>query len=280
MQASLGNSSANHLCCQHPPQLEPTALIGPRMSPNSIFNETPGTYAARLMGVEKDYQLGSTKVHALRCVDVGFPIGSFTVIRGPSGSGKSSILNLLGCLDTPTSGKVEIAGHDVTRMDDKQRTQFRAQHIGFVFQNFNLIPVLSVLENVEYPLQLTVSDAGERRRMATDILEAVGLGGMLRRRPSELSGGQRQRVAIARALVKRPALALADEPTANLDQRTGAEIIALMRDLQRSNGTTFIFSSHDLQLIGDADAQVWVEDGQVIDTQATTSAIKLTGGLR
>ena len=219
------------------------------------------TTAASLRGASKIYQLGKIEVPALRGVDIDFEAGSFSVVRGPSGSGKSTLLNLLGCVDTPTSGSVEIAGHQVGNMSDRELTAFRARHIGFVFQNFNLIPVLTVLENIEYPLQLTRPDRSERRALAESALASVGLSTLAGRRPSELSGGQRQRVAVARALVKQPALVLADEPTANLDQRTGAELIALMRRIQRDSGTTFIFSSHDPQLISDADRQVWIEDG-------------------
>jgi putative ABC transport system ATP-binding protein len=238
-----------------------------------------GKLAAWLRGVRKDYLLGRTVVAALRGVDADFPGGSFTVIRGPSGSGKSTLLNLLGCLDSPGGGTVSIAGQDVGRMNDAQRTEFRARHIGFVFQNFNLLPVLTVQENVEYPLQLTLADAGERKRRVEAALAAVGLAAMGARRPTELSGGQRQRVAVARALVKQPAIVLADEPTANLDQRTGAELIALMRRMQRDSGTTFILSSHDPQLIGDADRQVWIEDGRVVHTCAGGSgaAAAVTG---
>lgn len=228
--------------------------------------------AARVVGVSKDYRLGGTVVHALRSVDAVFPTGSFTVIRGPSGSGKSTLLNLLGCLDSPGSGIVEIAGENVSSMNDAKRTEFRARHIGFVFQNFNLLPVLTVAENVEYPLQLSLPDPAERKRRVEAVLASVGLAQMANRRPSELSGGQRQRVAVARALVKQPALVLADEPTANLDQRTGAELIALMRKMQRDSGTTFIFSSHDPQLIGDAARQVWIEDGRIVNTAGSQAA--------
>jgi putative ABC transport system ATP-binding protein len=228
--------------------------------------------AARLVGVTKEYQFGAAKVGALRGVDVSVNAGLFAVIRGPSGSGKSSLLNLLGCIDVPTQGTVEVAGTDVTKLSDVKKTEFRARHIGFVFQNFNLLPVLTALENVEYPLQLSIVDRNERRRRAQDALEAVGLGRMLQRYPSALSGGERQRVAVARAIVKRPALLLADEPTANLDRRTGAQLIALMREMQKSSNTTFVFCSHDPQLIDDADLQIRIEDGRVVDLHRTSSS--------
>ncbi|WP_224360676.1 ABC transporter ATP-binding protein [Hyalangium versicolor] len=222
-------------------------------------------FAARLEHVTKEYRLGNTTVQALRGIDLAVSVGSYTVLCGPSGSGKSTGLHLLGALDLPTTGHVEIAGQDVAALSDKKRTAFRARHIGFVFQNFNLVPVLTALENVEYPLRLTIRDATERRARAQEMLEAVGLGPMLHRRPAELSGGQRQRVAVARAMVKRPALVLADEPTANLDRRTGAELMALMRTMQREHHTTFILSSHDPQMIEDADEWLRIEDGRVVD---------------
>lgn len=227
----------------------------------------PAELAARLVMVCKDYSLGRTKVRALRGVNVEIPQARFTVIQGPSGSGKSTLLNLLGCLDVPSSGSIFIAGNNIASMSDVERTQFRAEQVGFVFQNFNLIPVLSVLENVEYPLQLCEHSVAKRRRRAQQALEAVGMGGMTARLPAELSGGQRQRVAVARALVKKPVLVLADEPTANLDQKTGADLIALMRQMQRDSGTTFIFSSHDPQLIADADTRIQIVDGQVLSLQ-------------
>lgn len=225
--------------------------------------ENSARLAARLVMVCKDYTLGRTKVHALRGINMEIPTSRFTVIQGPSGSGKSTLLNLLGCLDVPSSGSIQIAGRDIAEMSDSERTRFRAEQVGFVFQNFNLIPVLSVLENVEYPLQLCEPSAAKRRRLAQESLESVGMGAMAGRLPAELSGGQRQRVAVARALVKRPVLVLADEPTANLDQKTGADLIALMRQMQRDSGTTFIFSSHDPQLIADADTRIQIVDGQI-----------------
>jgi putative ABC transport system ATP-binding protein len=182
-------------------------------------------------------------------------------VRGRSGSGKSTLLNLLGCLDVASSGVVEVMGEDTAALNDRERTRLRASQIGFVFQSFNLVPVLTALENVEYPLQLCEPDAKRRRERAREALAAVGLSQEARRRPAEMSGGQRQRVAVARALVKQPALVLADEPTANLDRTTGAELIALMRGMHKHAGTTFIFSSHDPHLVDDADECVDIDDG-------------------
>ncbi|MCW5667480.1 MAG: ABC transporter ATP-binding protein [Piscinibacter sp.] len=217
--------------------------------------------AARLRGVVKDYGRGAAAVQALRGIDLDIEPGSFTVVRGRSGSGKSTLLNLLGCIDTASAGTVRILGEDTAALDDAQRTRLRATRIGFVFQSFSLVPVLSALENVEYPLQLCEPDARMRRERARAALAAVGLADQAQRRPGELSGGQRQRVAVARALVKQPALVLADEPTANLDSGTGAALIALMRRMQRDSGTTFVLSSHDPQLIADADRCVDLADG-------------------
>lgn len=232
-----------------------------------------GVPAARVVAVKKSYALGRTTVPALRGVDLVVEQGAFTVLTGPSGSGKSSLLNLLGCLDRPDSGRVEIAGVDVSTLEERALARFRAERLGFVFQNFNLLPVLTALENVEYPLQLCVSDRAERRRLAFDALASVGLGDLVGRRPGALSGGQRQRVAIARALVKKPALVLADEPTANLDRATSADIIALMREMQRAAGTTFIFSSHDPHLIGAADTVLHLSDGRLSSTASPSASL-------
>jgi putative ABC transport system ATP-binding protein len=220
--------------------------------------------AARVVSVTKDYQLGRATVHALRGVDLDVPAACFAVLSGPSGSGKSTLLNLIGCLDVPTAGTIEIAGRDIGTLTERARTRFRAEHIGFVFQNFNLLPVLTALENVEYPLQLGRFKASERRAMAREALRSVDLGGLGDRFPSELSGGQRQRVAIARALVKQPRLVLADEPTANLDQATGFELISLMRSLQGRHEMTFIVTSHDPQVIGQADLHLHMIDGRIV----------------
>ena len=231
-----------------------------------------GIPAARLLGVHKHYRLGDIDVPALCGVDLELPRGHFTVIGGPSGSGKSTLLNLLGGIDAPDTGSVEVDGCPVNALDDDLRTAFRARHVGFVFQNYNLIPVLSALENVEYPLRLIERSTARRRAMACDALAEVGLAGLENRLPSSLSGGQRQRVAVARALVKRPALILADEPTANLDQATGHQLIALMRRIQRSAGASFVFSSHDPKLMEEADLQVRLVDGKIAEISCNTVA--------
>ncbi|HEY1710773.1 MAG TPA: ABC transporter ATP-binding protein [Rhizomicrobium sp.] len=219
----------------------------------------------RLTNVARTYRAGRLEVPAVRGVSLAIPARRFTTVIGPSGSGKTTLLNLMGCLDRPTGGSVEIAGQDIGLLPDKLLSDFRAHTIGFIFQAFSLIPVLSAYENVEYPLLLTGMSATARRRATLDILEAVGLTGQQSQRPNELSGGQKQRVAIARALVKQPALVLADEPTANLDTVTGATIIALMRRMQTEAHTTFVFSTHDPQLIGHADEVYAIRDGILVD---------------
>jgi putative ABC transport system ATP-binding protein len=229
-----------------------------------MTDDIPPT-AARLRGVRKHYRLGDVEVPALRGIDLDLPRGLFTVIGGPSGSGKSTLLNLLGGIDTPDAGAIEIAGREVAALDDDARSDFRARHVGFVFQNYNLIPVLSALENVEYPLQLVERSAARRREMARAALAEVGLSGLENRQPSALSGGQRQRVAVARALVKRPALILADEPTANLDHAAGGAVIALMRELNRERGTTFLYSTHDPELLRLADRVITLRDGRLAE---------------
>jgi putative ABC transport system ATP-binding protein len=214
--------------------------------------------------VSKDYELGKTTVPALRGVSLEVEAGEFLSIAGPSGSGKTTLLNLIGCVDTPTSGTVEVAGQDTGRLGERELTDLRLHRIGFIFQSFNLVQVLSVFQNVEFPLLLQGRlTKQERATRVMGLLEAVGIGGYTRHRPSELSGGQRQRVAVARALVSRPALVLADEPTANLDSVTGQNIIDLMRDLNRKDGTTFVFSTHDPKVMAHASAIVRIADGRV-----------------
>ncbi len=185
------------------------------------------------------------------------------MISGPSGSGKTTLLNVIGCIDHPDRGEVTVAGQEVRKMSDDALSDFRARHIGFIFQSFNLLPVLTVYENVEYPLLLSRVPGGERRRRIETLLEAVGLTDKARSLPGQLSGGQRQRVAIARALAPSPQMVLADEPTANLDSHTGEAIIDLMRRVQREQHVSFVFSSHDPQVLAAADDAVRIRDGQI-----------------
>jgi putative ABC transport system ATP-binding protein len=215
----------------------------------------------RLEGVHKRYRSGEVEVPALNGVSLEIPAQRFTMVVGPSGSGKTTLLNLLGCVDVPTSGRLEVCGVDILSLGNDAQADFRAAHIGFVFQSFNLIPVLTAYENIEYPLLLLQMEPRERRKRTLDMLDQVGLAGLGDRRPNELSGGQRQRVAIGRALVKRPSLVLADEPTANLDSRTGDVIVELMHRVQAEAATTFVFSTHDPRLIQRADAVFTLKDG-------------------
>jgi len=213
--------------------------------------------------LKKDYNVGDTVVHALRGVSMEVEKSEFTAIAGPSGSGKSTLLNLIGCLDKPTSGKVFINGIDVSRYSKKELANIRRETIGFVFQTFNLIPILTAFENVAFPLSLLRRNADEIERDVNHILDDVGLSGMEHRYPRELSGGQQQRVAIARALVKEPSIILADEPTANLDSTTGAEILDLMKELNEQKGATFIFSTHDPMVMDRARRIIYLRDGQI-----------------
>jgi putative ABC transport system ATP-binding protein len=218
-----------------------------------------------LSNVIKDYPLGSSSVRALHGITLKFAKSEFTTIAGPSGCGKSTLLNLIGCMDTASGGTVTVAGHDTSKMDDRALTLLRLNTVGFIFQSFNLIPVLSVYQNVELPLLLQGSiPAHERKERVTRLLDEVGLSEKARSRSFELSGGQRQRVAVARALVTRPKLVLADEPTANLDSVTGQAILRLMEHMNQEWQTTFIFSSHDPQIISRARRVIRLKDGQVV----------------
>ncbi|HYG69121.1 MAG TPA: ABC transporter ATP-binding protein [Anaeromyxobacteraceae bacterium] len=219
--------------------------------------------------VSKDYMLGKTVVPALRNVTLDVLPGEFLSIAGPSGSGKTTLLNLIGCVDTPTSGTVIVNGQDTTRLSERALTELRLRTLGFIFQSFNLVSVLSVFQNVEYPLLLQGGTTkAERRVRVLSLLDAVGIGQYGRHRPSELSGGQRQRVAIARALVTRPRIVLADEPTANLDSVTGETIVDLMKEMNRKDGTTFIFSTHDPKVMAHANAVVRIADGRLAGREA------------
>jgi putative ABC transport system ATP-binding protein len=213
--------------------------------------------------VVKDYGLNGQTVHALRGVNLSFQGGEFAAIAGPSGSGKSTFLHLTGCLDTLSGCSMSIGGQNVAKLSKKQLALLRRHSIGFIFQAYNLIPVLSVEENIGFPLTLLGVDKREIRDRTEQVLRQVGLEGMEKRRPREMSGGQQQRVAIARALVKRPALILADEPTANLDSAIGREILELMLRRNKTEGTTFIFSTHDPMVMDFARRIVHIRDGQV-----------------
>jgi len=215
--------------------------------------------------VTKTYDEGGVGVEAVRGVSFAVAPRRFTMIVGPSGSGKTTLLNLIGCIDRPSTGRLEVCGQDVGVLSDDEVTDFRARNVAFVFQSFNLFPVLTAYENVEYPLLLLGISAGERRERAAAMLDAVGLAAYGHHRPNQLSGGQKQRVAIARALVKHPALVLADEPTANLDTHTGAEIIALMRRVQDQQAVSFVFSTHDPQLMSHADETFAIRDGRLVE---------------
>lgn len=216
-----------------------------------------------LKHVGKTYRLDTVDVPALSDITLEIHPNRFTVISGPSGSGKTTLLNLIGCIDRPDSGEIIVAGQHVQKMSDDALSDFRARHLGFIFQNFNLLPVLSAYENVEYPLILARVPAAERKKRVLALLDAVGLSDRAQNLPGQLSGGQRQRVAIARALAPQPKMVLADEPTANLDSHTGAAIIALMRKMQREHDVSFIFSSHDPQVMAEADDAIMIRDGRI-----------------
>jgi len=230
-----------------------------------MTDKPDGAPIVRLSDVVKTYDDDGLKVAAVNGISFEIPPRRFAMIVGPSGSGKTTLLNLIGCIDVPTAGYIEICGEDVAKLSDNKLTDFRARNIAFVFQNFNLYPVLSAYENVEYPLLLIGMAAKERQERVLSLLEAVGLAEHRRKRPNQLSGGQKQRVAIARALVKHPQIVLADEPTANLDSQTGEQIIELMRKMQHEQMVSFIFSSHDPQLISHAEETFIIRDGKLID---------------
>ena len=221
-----------------------------------------------MTNIKKNYPLGETVVHALRGLDFSVEQGGFLSIIGPSGSGKTTLLNIIGCIDTPTEGSVKIAGKEITSMTDVELTNIRLFKVGFIFQTFNLIPVLDVLENVEFPLLLMKDKSmtkADIKARAEKLIEQVGLKDYIDHRPAELSGGQRQRVAIARALVTNPDIILADEPTANLDSETGSTILSLMKHLNETEKTTFIFSTHDPDVLKYAKHIVKIRDGVIVE---------------
>lgn len=223
----------------------------------------------RIENVFKEYTLGTSRVHALKDINLQIGNGEFLAIAGPSGSGKSTLLNLIGCIDIPSSGKIYIDERDTSGQTPDQLSALRARTIGFIFQTFNLFSVLSAEENIEYPLlQFKELRAAERRERIVKFLDIVGLAEFAGHRPNQLSGGQRQRVAIARALATHPKIILADEPTANLDHKTGEGILQLMKDINRNSGTTFIFSTHDAKVMAMAERLIRIEDGQLVGEDA------------
>jgi putative ABC transport system ATP-binding protein len=215
----------------------------------------------------KTYRAGDVDVQALRGVDFAIEPGAFVAFVGPSGSGKSTLLNMLGGLDKPSTGTLTVLDTDIAALDRRAAADFRGTNLGFIFQDFNLIPVLTAYENIEYPL-LMVQDwpADKRRARVTELLEAVGMSDQAEKRPDQLSGGQKQRVAVARALATRPKLVLADEPTANLDHDTAYRILELMKKMRDEFGTTFVFSTHDPKIMGAAEVTFALEDGRLVNS--------------
>ncbi|MCK4667207.1 ABC transporter ATP-binding protein [Candidatus Dependentiae bacterium] len=213
-------------------------------------------------GVNKVYDLGDIQVQALKDISFSLPDSSFVSFVGPSGSGKTTLLNLIGCLDVPTSGRIDICGEDITKLSYKERARFRGNNLGIIFQDFNLISVLTVFENIEYPLIMVQNlPASERRERVMELLESVEMLEQKDKFPSQISGGQKQRVAVARALAVKPRFVLADEPTANLDHETAYKIISLMKKMRDERGTSFIFSTHDLKVVKEVDYIYKIEDG-------------------
>jgi len=217
-----------------------------------------------LSEVVKDYYLGETIVHALKGVTLQIDEGEFVAVWGPSGSGKTTLLNLIGAIDEPTLGDVRLKGQEISMLSDNQKSELRNKMIGFIFQNFNLVPVLSALENVMLPLQIRGVSTVEAEKRSMQRLDQVGLADFIKHRPDKLSGGQHQRVAIARALVSDPSLVIADEPTANLDTPTAMKTMELMRDLNKKERVTFIFSTHDQRILGQVDRLIQLEDGKIV----------------
>jgi putative ABC transport system ATP-binding protein len=221
----------------------------------------------------KTYQTGTVTVEALRGIDLGIEEGEMVAIMGPSGCGKTTLLNCLSGIDDATSGRILIEGLDLTAMSDSEKTAFRASRMGFIFQFYNLLPVLTAVENVELPLLIAGKAAGEARSKALSLLDAVGLSHRSQQRPASLSGGERQRVTIARALGNTPAIVWADEPTGDLDKKTSDEIVALMRRLNKENGQTFVIVTHDLEVGERCDRIIRMRDGRIIDRNGRASDI-------
>jgi putative ABC transport system ATP-binding protein len=226
----------------------------------------------RLQNVSRRYQMGGETVHALRDVSLEIQRGEYVAIMGPSGSGKSTMMNLIGCLDSPTSGQYELNGTSVSEMDDNQLAEVRNKEIGFVFQTFNLLPRSNALHNVELPLIYAGIPAGERRKIALAAISKVGLADRMHHKPNELSGGQRQRVAVARALVNKPSILLADEPTGNLDSKTGNEIMALFEDLSRA-GNTIIVVTHEEDIARQSRRIIRLRDGLIASDEKRSDGL-------
>lgn len=225
------------------------------------------THAVSIEHVSKIYPLGNTEVQALLDIHLNFDVGEFTTVAGPSGCGKSTLLNLIGCMDTPSKGEVYIEGKPISKLGDQELTRLRLDKLGFIFQSFNLIPVLNVFQNIEFPLLIQGGfTSKERSDRVMELMDEVGLRAQAKQKSNELSGGQRQRVAIARALVTRPSIVLADEPTANLDSSTGERIIDLMKAVNKSHKTTFIFSTHDPLVMKHATRVIRLRDGKVLES--------------
>jgi putative ABC transport system ATP-binding protein len=255
--------------------VEPVAPVAPAHVHAHVVRPVrpPGPLVIEIAGVTKIYEMGSEIIHALRGVSLSIRRNEYLAIMGPSGSGKSTMMNMLGCLDTPTAGKYEFNGKNVATMDDNELAAIRNKEIGFVFQTFNLLPRSDSLHNVELPLVYAGMPARERRDRARQALENVGLGHRMHHRPNELSGGQRQRVAIARALVNRPSILLADEPTGNLDSKTGEEIMALMEDLYEQ-GNTIIVVTHEPDIAEHARRVVRLRDG-LVESDGPTAGMRI-----
>jgi len=222
-----------------------------------------------LQDISKSYTMGEVDIPALRNVSLTIDKGNLVTFVGPSGSGKTTLLNIIGCMDKPTAGASFVNETRTDTLNRKEAAQFRGEHLGFIFQSFNLIPVLSVFENVEYPLiMIRKESAAKRKEQVMRLLEAVGMTDQAHKLPDQISGGQKQRVAVARALVTNPRMVLADEPTANLDKKTALNILKLMQGMRDEYGTTFIFSTHDPRIVEHADIFHGIEDGQLVDHRA------------
>ncbi len=234
----------------------------------------------RIRGLNKQYRMGGTIVHALRDVNLDVYRGEYLSIMGPSGSGKSTLFNMIGALDRPTSGEVSVAGLDLNSLGSRQLAYFRGNHIGYVFQSYNLLPAYTALANVAIPQLFSGKPYDEALERAREVLERVGLGHRLHHRPDELSGGQQQRVAIARALANNPTIILADEPTGNLDLHTGEEIIKLLHSLSRELGVTVITATHDHKMLEVSDRIVWIKDGTIEKVQRRDEVDIRSGTIR